>query len=750
MLSLTACGAAGGPPAVESLPGAPAFDAALAARLERARADKDADYKPRTRHLREDGSPRYTNRLILESSPYLEQHAHNPVNWYPWGDEAFEAARALGRPVLLSIGYSTCHWCHVMEQESFEDEEIAAYLNAHYVAIKVDREERPDIDAIYMNAVQLLSGRGGWPMTAWLTPDRRPFFGGTYFPPRDGDRGVETGFLTLLRWLEQHYRERPQQVTETAADITRRIQVGLDAPASAGLPGLDVVDSLVDLYARSFDAEHGGLRQVPKFPSGLPLRLLLRQHRRTGRQDVLRMVTLTLDKMAAGGIRDHVGGGFHRYSTDRAWLVPHFEKMLYDNALLATTYLEGYQATGQTELAEVSRSILRYVEREMTSASGGFYSATDADSADGQGHAHEGWFFTWTEAEISEALGPAAAAPFQAFYGVTPEGNLEGRSILHEAVALDEVARRFEQTPDELRAGLAGSRQKLYETRSKRSWPLCDDKILTSWNGLMISAFARAAFVLDDPSLLDTARRAARHLLEARQASGRLRHAVAAGEAGRVEAFLEDYAFFVAGLLDLYESSGEKVWLERAIELQAVLDERYRDASRGGYFMTSHDHEALLAREKPIQDGAEPSGNAVTLLNLLRLHALTARDAYRAAAEALLRAFASTIRDSPELLVGLELYRDEAREIVIVTPRERDEARPFLDVLRTRFLPHAVRVVAVDGDEVRALASIVPPLAGKVAREGRATAYVCRRGACELPTTDVAVFAEQLSGRAPR
>jgi uncharacterized protein YyaL (SSP411 family) len=499
------------------------------------------------------------------------------------------------------------------------------------------------------------------------------------------------------------------------------------------VPALDGVDSLVEAYARGFDPEHGGLAGAPKFPSALPLRLLLRQHLRTGRQDVLRMVTLTLEKMAAGGIRDHVGGGFHRYSTDRAWLVPHFEKMLYDNAQLAAVYLEGYQVTGDRSLAEVSRSILRYLEREMSAPEGGFYSATDADSADGQGRVHEGWFFTWTPAEIAAALGPEAAAAFTARYGVTEPGNFEGRSVLHEALPLDEAAR----------AKLAASRERLYVVRAARARPALDDKILTSWNGLAISAFARAAFVLDEPQLLEPARRAARRVLGARRPDGRLRHGVGAG-AARDEAFLDDYAFLVAGLLDLYEASGERTWLERAIELQALLDRHYGDAARAGYFRTSDDHEALLVREKPVADGAEPSGNAVAAQNLLRLSLLTARESYRAAAEALLRELAPTMRESPESLVALELYRAEAREIVIVAPREVREARPLLDVLRTRLLPHAVRVVAVAGDDLRETAALVPPLAGKLARDGRATAYVCRRGACELPTSDPSVLLEQL------
>jgi hypothetical protein len=730
-------------------PSAPPFEPALRARLAAALAARGPGYQPRTHHLREDGSPKYTNRLILESSPYLLQHAHNPVDWYPWGDEAFAVARRLGRPVLLSIGYSTCHWCHVMERESFEDEEIAAYLNAHYVAIKVDREERPDVDAVYMTAVQALTGHGGWPMTTWLTHDREPFFGGTYFPARDGDRGARTGFLTLLAQLRQTFDADAQGVAEQAREIAAAIRRRLEPNAAGALPGGAAVAAAVASYRRSFDPVHGGLGRAPKFPSSLPVRLLLRHHHRTGDGDALEMAVRTLEAMAAGGIHDQVGGGFHRYATDERWLVPHFEKTLYDNALLALAYLEGWQATGRADFAAVAADILRYVAREMTAPEGGFHSATDADSLTPAGEMEEGWFFTWTPQEIEAALGAEEARLFQAFYTVTPSGNFEGRNIPHVTRPHAEVARRLGVSEDRLRASLAAARDALYRARLARPAPLRDDKILTSWNGLMIAAFARGGFVLDDPELTRRARAAARFVLDTLVRDGRLLRSYRDGQA-RHNGYLDDYAFLIAGLVDLYETTFEIEWLRHAIALQAALDEHHADEAGGGYFMTSDDHETLLARERPFHDGAEPSGNSVALANLLRLHALTTDDRYRARADRLLGGFARTIGASSEMLLALEFRLGDPREIVLVVPRERREAAPFLDVLRRTYLPSQVVALAVEGADLAAQAATIPLLAGKVARDGQATAYVCQGGVCRLPATDVETFAAQLRRPAAR
>ena len=733
-------------------PGAPEFSAELQRRLAEALQSRGDEYVPRTHHLREDGAPAYTNRLILESSPYLLQHAHNPVNWYPWGDEAFADAERLGRPVLLSIGYSTCHWCHVMEEESFEDLEIASYLNANYIAIKVDREERPDIDAIYMSAVQMLTGRGGWPMTTWLTTRREPFFGGTYFPPRDGDRGTQTGFLTLLQQLKRSYDDQPDTIATQAQQITARIRRNMSAAGEGPLPGPDSLDAALERYKASFDSIDGGLKQRPKFPSSLPVRLLLNQYRRTGDTRLREMAELTLSKMAAGGMYDQVGGGFHRYSTDSKWLVPHFEKMLYDNALLTVAYLEGYQVSGRVEFAGVARDILRYVSREMTSADGAFYSATDADSLGPDGEMDEGWYFTWTPAEILSALGAEDAGRVQAYYGVTAGGNFEGRNILHVPRPRDEVARLLGVGTEVLQATLERSRDKLYAVRSERPPPLRDDKILTSWNGLMISAMARGGFVLAEPDLVERAARAASFLLQHCRKEGRLLRSYKDGRA-RHNAYLDDYAFLIAGLLDLFEATFDPRWLREAVALQDYLERHYQDSENGGFFMTSDDHEKLLAREKPAYDGAEPSGNSIALMNLLRLHELTADDRYGAAADGLLAGFGERLRRGPtgmsELLLALDFRLDTPKQIVIVAAgRDAADAEPFLDVLRGSHVPNKVVAIVPDARDDRGLlAGLVPLIKGKVARNGKTTAYVCEQRVCQRPTTDVAVFTGQLERR---
>ena len=711
-------------------------------------AGRDASYKPRTRHLRPDGSPKYTNRLFLETSPYLLQHAHNPVNWYPWGDDAFETARRLSRPVVLSVGYSTCHWCHVMEEESFEDEEIAHYLNENYVVIKVDREERPDLDAVYMSAVQTLTGGGGWPMTVWLTPDRKPFFGGTYFPARDGDRGVRTGLFTLLRRLKEAYTTQPAKVAETSGRLTEAIRESLAPDARAGeLSGTRPLREAAAYYRSRYDGAHGGLAGAPKFPNSLPVRFLLRHHRRTGDAEALRMAAQTLERMAAGGVYDHVGGGFHRYSTDAEWLVPHFEKMLYDNALLTVAYLEGYQATGREDFAGVAREILRYVERDMTSPEGAFYSATDADSPAPSGRREEGWFYTWTPDEIRAVLGPERAAVVLAYYGVTAGGNFEGRNILHVAQPLSDAARRLGLSEPKARAVVEESNDLLYTARARRSPPLRDEKILAAWNGLMIGAYARAALTLGQEAYARQAAHAADFVLTRMRTDGRLWRSFKDGRAQH-EGYLDDYAFLIAGLLDLYEATSRPRWLEEAIALDRVLEREFEDPDAGGFFMTRAGHETLLARQKPGYDGAEPSGNSIQALNLLRLHELTTDDRYRRRAERTLRAFSMTLSKTPaalaEMLLAVDFLQDTPREIVIVTPSSTGEGEPFLARLRATFLPNRVLALAVQGGDLEAQAALVPLLRGKVARSGRATAYVCERGLCRLPTTDASVFAEQI------
>jgi hypothetical protein len=674
------------------------------------------------------------------------------VNWFPWGDDAFEAAKRLGRPIFLSVGYSTCHWCHVMEEESFEDEEIARYLNENYVSIKVDREERPDVDAIYMTAVQLMTGRGGWPMSVWLTPERKPYYGGTYFPARDGDRGASTGFLTIIQKLKEAYVAQGNQVAAGSTAIANAVAAQLSSPpAGKELPGPDLLRKAANGYQDRFDDTQGGLRGSPKFPSGIPVRFLLRYHRRTGDERALRMATLTLDKMAAGGMYDQVGGGFHRYSTDDRWLVPHFEKMLYDNALLAMAYLEGYQATGTKDYARVAREILRYADRDMGAPEGGFYSATDADSPTPSGRREEGWFFTWTPAELEAVLGKDRARIVAAYYGVTPGGNFEGRSILYTPRRMEEAARQVRISSEKLSSLVEESKELLYRARGRRPPPHRDEKILAAWNGLMISAFARGALALGVDAYARRAERSAEFVLTRMRQNGRLLRSYRDGRA-RFKAYLDDYAFMIAGLLDLYEATGRPRWLREAMALDSSLEKHYEDTA-GGYFMTADDHEKLLAREKPSYDGAEPSGNSVQALNLVRLGELTTQDRYRERADRLLRSFQARLAEAPtslsELLLAVDFRLDAPKEVIIVAPRSRADAEPFLTRMRTVFLPNRVLAVAIDGSDQKDQERLISLLQDKVPQGGKTTAYVCESGICKLPTTDPEVFARQIRETRP-
>jgi uncharacterized protein YyaL (SSP411 family) len=726
---------------LETFPGAAPFPEPLARRLADAVAARGPAYAPRTHHLDAAGRPRFTNRLVLERSPYLLQHAHNPVSWWAWGDAPFEEARRTGRPVFLSVGYSTCHWCHVMERESFEDPEIARVLNERFVPIKVDREERPDVDAIYMTAVQLLTGRGGWPMSVWLTPDREPFFGGTYFPPRDGERGAMRGFLSILNEIADVHGRDPERVRAATGSLVHAVRQALAArgePAS-DLPGTDTIRAAVTAYRQGFDPVHGGLRGAPKFPSSLPLRLLLRHHRRSGDPQSLAMATLTLEKLAAGGIHDQLAGGFHRYSTDAEWLVPHFEKMLYDNALLAVAYAEAFQVTGRRDFARVARDTLRYLEREMTSPEGGLYSATDADSpaperGSSGGEAEEGRFFVWEEAEIRAVLG-ADADRFLRFHGVTAEGNFEGRSILR-------VPRPDEETWD----ALAPAREALREVRARRPAPLRDEKVLAGWNGLAISALAFGGRVLGEPRHVEAAARAADFVLDRMVKDGRLQRSWLAGEAG-VPAFLEDHAFLAAGLLDLYEATFEARWLEAAVDLCERQERLFADPDGGAWFQSAPDHDRLLAREKPTHDGAEPSGASVAVLNALRLHAFTTDERWWKIAAAALRHYAGALEAQPtalsELLLAVDFASDAPREVVLVWPDDGAAPEPFLGVLRRTFLPNRALCGGTEAALVRA-GRIARVAAGKPAA-GRPTAYVCERGACSLPAISPEKLAAQLA-----
>jgi uncharacterized protein YyaL (SSP411 family) len=573
-------------------------------------------------------------------------------------------------------------------------------------------------------------------MSVWLTPAREPFFGGTYFPPRDGARGSRHGFLSILRDLADTYAKDGERVTRAAKSLVEAVRKDMESGAgAAAIPTAAVIDETVDYFKRAFDRVEGGVRRAPKFPSNVPIRLLLRAHARTGDSETLHMAALTLAKMAGGGMYDQLGGGFHRYSTDARWLVPHFEKMLYDNALLAVAYAEAAQATGRAELARVARETLDYVLREMTSPEGAFYSATDADS-----EGEEGKFFVWSQKEIEDVLGPGPeTSRFLRYYGVTAGGNFEGANILNVA------------HPDEAEhEALAPARKKLYDVRARRVPPLRDDKILAAWNGLMISGFAVAGRTLNEPRYVAAARRAASFLLDRMRVEGRLARSFKDGRPGPA-GFLDDYAFVVAGLLDLYEASFERRFLEAAVTLADETERLFADAANGGWFMTAGDHETLIAREKPAYDGAEPSGTSVALANAVRLSAFTTDDRWRDVADRALASIASVLTSRPmamtEALLPLDWVTSRPREVAIVLPRGAgpESAAPLLDVLRSRFLPHVVRAV-VGEDDVAALAKVAPFVEGKVAQGGRATAYVCERGACQLPTQDPAVFAAQLGG----
>ena len=757
-VALVACGKTAPAPAIDGrimLPGAPPVDRELATRIQQA-GTLIAGAEAHTRHLRA-GAPIYSNRLALESSPYLRQHAHNPVDWRPWGEEAFAEARRLGRPILVSIGYSTCHWCHVMAEESFEDLEIATYMNGHYIAIKVDREERPDVDSTYLKALEAMGRPGGWPLNVWLTPDGEPYFGSTYLPPRDGDRGVKSGFLTLLRSGHALVDKDRERLAREAARVAAAMRELTEAPpAGAGL-GARAIRRAVELLGQAFDPENGGVAlrgERNKFPADLPVRLLLRYARRTGDAAALGMATLSLERMAAGGIRDHIGGGFHRYSTDPRWRVPHFEKMLYDNALLAVAYLEAYQATGVVEDAEVAREILAFARRELELTTGGGYQAAlDADSAGPDGRMAEGLYYTWTPAEVDDALGPGeAAALVRAYYGISGAGNFEGRSVVAAPRPLGEVAAALGLEEPRARQILAAARPRLLASREERRRPHRDGKVVSGWNGLMVSALVRGAQVLDrgDP--------ASAYLASARAAAVRLQRSIEGGRlprvwvAGRAPVMtLEDHAFVIAGMLDLFEATGEDDWLEVAIALDRALASGFEDP-RGGFYSFPAGGEARLVREKSFEDGALPAGNSVQALNLLRLAALSGKDEYRARADRLLSAAAGVAgaepAASPDLLLAVDWRTDVPLEIVLVAPDRRDQLAPFLAVLARTFVPNRV-LIAGTAAEVAGLSGLAPIAAGKTPLGGRATAYVCLKGACKLPARDPAVFEKQIRAVQP-
>jgi uncharacterized protein YyaL (SSP411 family) len=677
------------------------------------------------------GQATFTNRLAGETSPYLRQHARNPVDWYPWGAEALARARQLDRPIFLSIGYSACHWCHVMEHESFENEEIARLLNEHFVPIKVDREERPDLDQVYMAAVQMLTGQGGWPMSVFLTPDLRPFTGGTYFPPEDryGRPGFKRVLLTLIDW----WRTRRGEIDRAAGDLTDHLQGLGRLPAEGGDLGPDLLRRAVGALAQAFDSRHGGFGSAPKFPHPMDLRVLLRAWSRFGDDQALHMVRVTLDHMAMGGIYDHLGGGFARYSTDPRWLVPHFEKMLYDNALLTTCYLEAYQATGEAAYREVVEETLGWVLREMTSAEGPFFSTLDADS-----EGEEGKFYVWTQGEIEQAVGPQDAAVFGSVYGVEPDGNWEeGKNILHRVKTLPQYARLHNLGEEDLRALLARSRKKLFGVRSRRVRPGLDDKALTAWNGLMIAALAAAGAVLERPDWTAAASRAADFILtRMRTADGRLLRTWSPAGEPKLNAYLEDYAYLLDGLAALYEATFEPRWISQALELARVMIEQFWDEAEGGFFYTGRDHETLIARTKDTHDNATPSGNAMAVTALLRLVKLTGRADLQEKAEATLRLYRGLLAGHPmsggQMLIALDFWLGPVEEVAVVGNPAAEDTRRVLRAARSGFHPRRVLAVKPASGDTRSLEEVLPLLAGKTAAGG-VTTYVCQNFACQAP-----------------
>jgi hypothetical protein len=690
------------------------------------------------------------NRLIQEKSPYLLQHAYNPVHWYSWSDEAFETARREDKPIFLSIGYSTCHWCHVMEHESFEDATVARLMNDAFIAIKVDREERPDIDNVYMGVCQMMTGSGGWPLSLIMTPDKRPFFAGTYFPKET--RFGRIGMLDLIPRVADVWRNRRAEALTTAERVTSALQASPEASGES--PDDSTLQAAFEQLASRFDPQHGGFGGPPKFPSPHTLLYLLRWWRRSGDARALAMVEQTLSAMRRGGMFDQIGFGFHRYSTDSQWLLPHFEKMLYDQAMLAVAYTEAFQATGKEDYGTTAREILIYVLRDMTSPEGGFCSAEDADS-----EGEEGKFYLWSVEELNAVLTRPDADLFIRVFGIEPDGNFleqatqqkTGTSIPHLAGHLDTIASEMRMPVEALRARIEALRQQLFAARENRVHPLKDDKILTDWNGLMIAAFSKAAQVFDDPGYALAAGRAADFVLaRLRRPDGRLLHRYRDGEVA-VPGNVDDYAFLIWGLLELYEATFDVSRLEMALSLNADLEKHFWDSQSGGFFFTADDTEELIARKKETYDGAVPSGNAVAMLNLLRLGRIIANTEFEERAAQIGRAVASDLAHLPsahtQLLVAIDFALGPSNEVVIVGDPQGSDTRNMLRVLRSRFLPNKVVLFRPEREEAPALTRIAEFTDAMKAVNRRATAYVCRNYTCQKPTNDAEEMVRRIDGR---
>ena len=681
---------------------------------------------------------KHTNRLIHETSPYLLQHAHNPVDWYPWGEEALERAKQEQKPILLSIGYSACHWCHVMERESFETEEIAAVMNDLFINIKVDREERPDLDEIYMNAVQVMTRQGGWPMTVFLTPDLKPFYGGTYYPPTD--RYGRPGFPKVMHAVAEAFSSQNAQVLQQAEQIIEHlVQVSSVVDSHHHELTEELMTAAFQNYRSQFDSHHGGFGNAPKFPPSMGLPFLLRYWKHSGNANALEMVELTLEKMARGGMYDQLGGGFHRYSTDAHWLVPHFEKMLYDNAQLIVAYFEAYQATQKPFYRDIATETLDYILREMYDAeNGGFYSTQDADS-----EGVEGKFFVWEPNDVEDIIGEENAKIFCEYYDITPQGNFEGENILHVQVSPDIFARKLRMDVEELEGLLAAGKQKLFEEREKRIKPGLDDKILTSWNGIMIRGMAMGYQLTGKPEYFEACEKSAEFVLTTlSQDDGLLLRTYRAGKS-HLNAYLEDYAYFIAGLIALYEAGFESRWLTEAERLANLMIAQFGDDAGDGFFFTGKAHETLIVQSKSAYDGATPSGASMAIHSLLRLAKhLDNPEFHDKAVETLLLYFhqmKGTPSGSGQLLCELAFLLSTPKEIAIVGKKGDAKTDAMLAALHSIYQPNKIVALSESAD-----GQTLPLLVGKPQVDNTATAYVCENYVCQAPTTDVEGFVELL------
>ncbi len=691
------------------------------------------------------------NRLANEKSPYLLQHAQNPVDWYPWGEEAFEKARKEDKPLFLSIGYSTCHWCHVMEKESFEDPEVARLMNDAFVSIKVDREERPDIDKLYMSVCQMMTGGGGWPLTILMTPDKKPFWAGTYIPKES--RFGRLGMRDFVPRIKEMWLKNRDQVVSIAKDLITDLQWQLSTISGGDEDiGESTLKFAYELLEDRFDEGEGGFGQAPKFPTPHVLQFLLRYWKRTGKERALEMVEKTLQAMRRGGIYDHLGFGFHRYSTDPQWLLPHFEKMLYDQALLAMAYIEAYQATHNPEYKQTAQEIFSYVLRDMTSPEGGFYSAEDADS-----EGVEGKFYIWTEDEIRQILNQEDTDLVVQVFNLEKEGNFAeeatrektGANILHLRKSLTDIAADLQILESDLRIHLESIRQKLFEVREKRVHPLKDDKILLDWNGLMIAALAKGAQVFGEYKYVEAAKNAVKFLLTTmRTHEGRLLHRYRDGEAA-ISANIDDYAFLIWGLLELYETTFEVNYLQTALELTKTAREHFWDEEASGFYFTPDDVDHLLIRQKEIYDGATPSGNSVFVLNLLRLGRMTMNSEFEEEAARIGRTFSLTVNQGPasftQLLVGIDFGLGPSYEVVIAGNSQAQDTQEMLQALRTHFLPNMVVLLNPTEQELSDIFNVAEFIKHQISRNGKATVYVCLDYVCNQPTTDIEKMLELLN-----